>query len=227
MEFSELIKNKHVNIAIAGIIGVGKTTCAKKLSEKYEIEVSYEPVDEGNLLKLFYGDMHRWSFPFQISILHKRFRLYKKHFFQGKHIVHDRSIYEDVIFAKMLTDSGHIHEEEFKIYSECFANMTEEMKPPDLIVFLNCTPEKALERARKRARDCECKLTIEYLTALNDNYREWLDKISDKVPILIVEWEEDFLPEDQIVEQINNMLEIHLKERPPSQAIKNVTNLQN
>ena len=64
---------KNPFIAVAGNIGVGKTTFSEKISEKFGLEVHYESVDDNPYLSDFYGDMNRWSFNLQIYFLQHRF----------------------------------------------------------------------------------------------------------------------------------------------------------
>ena len=63
-------KPKHV--AIAGNIGVGKTTLTELLSKHYRWIPQFEDVDHNPYLMDFYDDMPRWSFNLQIYFLHGR-----------------------------------------------------------------------------------------------------------------------------------------------------------
>ena len=60
-------------IAIAGNIGVGKTTMTEKLADILQLSPIYESVDDNPYLPDFYNDMKRWSFNLQIYFLYKRF----------------------------------------------------------------------------------------------------------------------------------------------------------
>jgi deoxyadenosine/deoxycytidine kinase len=46
---------------------------------------------------------------------------------------------------------------------------------PTLVVYLNCSPEKALERVKKRNRNCETNIPIEYLTNLKAELDEFIE----------------------------------------------------
>ena len=56
---------KHV--AIAGHIGVGKSTLTQLLSETLDIQAFHEPNMENPFLKRFYSDMSQWAFHSQSS----------------------------------------------------------------------------------------------------------------------------------------------------------------
>jgi deoxyadenosine/deoxycytidine kinase len=76
------------------------------------------------ILEKFYYDRERYSFSLQIFFLNKRFR-HIKDASKVKNAVMDRSIYGDVIFAKMLNEAGEMCKEEFDLYMDLFENMIE------------------------------------------------------------------------------------------------------
>merc|ERR1712146_340258 len=102
----------------------------------------------------------------QIFLLNKRFRQQQQIVWQGSGGVQDRTIYEDSIFARMLRDSGHMDERDFKTYMELFQNMANFMKKPNIIVHLDLTPEESYRRIQLRKRECESGIPVEYLKAL-------------------------------------------------------------
>ncbi|MEO1174175.1 MAG: deoxynucleoside kinase, partial [Myxococcota bacterium] len=56
-------------IALAGNIGSGKTTVAKLLSRRLNLELFDEPVIDNRFLAPYYADMSRWSFTLQLEFL--------------------------------------------------------------------------------------------------------------------------------------------------------------
>ena len=67
--------------------------------------------------------------------------------------------------------------------------MTSFIRYPDIMVFLDVEPEKAMERVNKRGRECEKDISLEYLVTLRDGYEEWLKDIEGKVPIIRLDWD--------------------------------------
>ena len=61
------IKNKF--IAVEGVIGVGKTTLAKLLSEKFEAQLILEIVEDNPFLSEFYDDIAGKAFQTQMFFL--------------------------------------------------------------------------------------------------------------------------------------------------------------
>jgi len=88
----------------------------------------------------------------------------------------DRSIYGDVIFAKMLKDAGEMSNEEFDLYIELFENMIEHCKPPKLLVYLEVGVEEAMKRINKRGREYERIVERDYWEQLNSNYRDYFEQ---------------------------------------------------
>src|SRR5436190_14766009 len=96
-------------VAVAGNIGVGKSTLVEMVCVRMGWEPFYEPVTENPYLADFYKDMSAWSFHSQVFFLAHRLRT---HYKLGQHptsVVQDRSVYEDAeIFAQNLFRQGFI-----------------------------------------------------------------------------------------------------------------------
>ncbi len=141
-----------------------------------------------NLLDRFYADKKRWAFTLQIHFLNERFRMIKEIFRNGGGTL-DRSIFGDRIFAEMLHHDGDMLEEEFETYSTLLDNMLEHAQNPDLLVYLDCTVDTALERIRRRNRGLESGIPREYLENLNARYLAWYEAY-DLSPKLLIDTEE-------------------------------------
>jgi deoxyadenosine/deoxycytidine kinase len=168
-------------IVIDGVVGVGKSTLMNILAEKGYIPFE-EPVAENPILEKFYYDRERYSFSLQIFFLNKRFR-HIKEASKVKNAVMDRSIYGDVIFAKMLNEAGEMCKEEFDLYMDLFENMIEHCKAPKLLVYLETSVDSAMAKINKRGRDYEKIVERGYWEKLNANYRAYF-KDYDISPIL-------------------------------------------
>ena len=66
---------KHF-VAVAGNIGVGKSTLVAKLCARLNWQPYYEPVTENPYLKDFYADMRAWAFQSQVFFLTHRLRMH-------------------------------------------------------------------------------------------------------------------------------------------------------
>jgi len=161
-------------IVIDGVVGVGKTTLMNIMSEKGYVSFE-EPVVDNPILEKFYYDRERYSFSLQIFFLNKRFK-HIKEASKVKNAVMDRSIYGDVIFAKMLNDAGEMCNEEFDLYSELFENMIEHCKAPKLLVYLETSVDSAMDKINIRGREYEKIVEREYWEKLNSNYRAYFEQ---------------------------------------------------
>jgi len=162
-------------IAIAGNIGVGKSTLARLLSQRLEWQPFYEPVTENPYLSDFYKDMRAWGFHSQIFFLSHRLQIHLDLVNYPGSVIQDRSIYEDAeIFAQNLFLQGHLSERDWKTYWTLYQSMTEFLPPPDLVIYLRASEKTLLERISHRNRDYEKKIQPEYLKELNQLYENWI-----------------------------------------------------
>ena len=166
-------KLKHV--AIAGNIGAGKTTLAKKLSHHYGWETEFEAVEDNPYLEDFYKDMKLWSFHLQVYFLNSRLNQIKRIRDNQQTVVQDRSIYEDCyVFAKNLHFSGNMSNRDYQNYLDLFHSMSPVITPPDLLIYLRADIPKLVGQIEKRGRTYEESIRIDYLKTLNQHYEEWI-----------------------------------------------------
>lgn len=180
---------ENLFIGIAGMIGAGKSTLARSIGDHLQIDVYYEPVENNEYLEDFYRDTKRYAFATQIYLLNKRFQQHQEIIWRGRSAIQDRTIYEDSIFAKMLAGTGLMDERDYRTYVELFRNMSNFMCKPNLIIYLDVSPERSMERIRKRSRGVESGITLEYLTALHDGYSEFINDISRVTPVIRVDYD--------------------------------------
>lgn len=62
------------------------------------------------------------------------------------------------------------------------------MQRPDVIVYLDVTPEESLRRIKLRQRECESGVTLEYLTSLHAAYDEFLRDISRTTHVIRIDY---------------------------------------
>jgi len=203
--YTDTFSAKNVILSVSGIIGVGKSTLAEKLGKELKANVLYEPVKENEYLNKFYKDMNKYSFPMQVYLLNKRFEQHQQMVWSGKNTIQDRSIYEDVIFAKMLRESKLMEELDFQTYRSLFQNMSNFLHRPDLIIYLDVKPEIALERIKRRSRNCESTIPLEYLKDLKKGYEDWLKDVSPRIPVLRIDWNE-FKDTEYVINLVKNKL---------------------
>lgn len=164
-----------MHIAIVGNIGAGKTTLTQMLGAHYHWEVMYEAVEGNPYLSDFYSDMERWAFNLQIYFLNNRFaQVQKIRSATYSTIIQDRTIYEDAyIFARNLHESKIMTDRDYQTYLLLFNSIINTVSQPDLLIYLKADIPKLLSQIRKRGRDFETDISIDYLNSLNRYYEDF------------------------------------------------------
>lgn len=173
-------------IAVAGNIGVGKSTLVEMICNRLDCQPFYEPVTENPYISDFYKDMSTWSFHSQIFFLTHRLRIHQELVRSTGSVMQDRSIYEDAeIFAHNLFVQGTLSERDYSTYRSLYRTLAEYLPPPDLMIYLRASVPTLLSRIALRNRDYERKIAPEYLTRLNDLYENWINHFT-LCPVLTV-----------------------------------------
>lgn len=192
----------NIIISIEGNIGSGKSTILKQL-KNYTDNIVYidEPVDEwesikdsnnNSILELFYANQEKHAFNFQILAYITRLRLIINaiKINKNKIIICERSIFTDkYVFAKMLFDQNKISDIEWKTYNYWFSTF-EEITRLNGIIYVDTNPETCFKRIKKRNRNGESNIPINYLKECDLKHHEWID--NTKVKKLIINGNEEF-----------------------------------
>jgi deoxyadenosine/deoxycytidine kinase len=173
-------------VAVAGNIGVGKSTLVSMLCNRLGWQPFFEPVGENPYLADFYHNMHAWSFHSQIFFLTRRLRSHRQLLDHPTSAIQDRCVYEDAeVFAQNLFLQGLMDERDYLSYRELYRVLSEFLPPPDLVVYLRASVKTLQQRISNRGRDYERTITPEYLAQLNLLYEDWITNFS-LCPVLTV-----------------------------------------
>ena len=198
-------------VAVAGNIGVGKSTLVAMLCQRLDWQPFYEPVAENPYLADFYRDMRAWAFHSQIFFLTHRLRTHRQLIDHPTSAIQDRSVYEDAeVFAQNLYRQGLITDRDYGAYRELYQVLCDFLPPPDLVVYLRGSVPTLLKRITQRGRDYERQITAVYLGQLNELYEDWTSHFS-LCPVLTVPADDlDFVAHtrhmDLIVKKIEEKL---------------------
>ncbi len=173
-------------IAIAGNIGVGKSTLVKMLCSRMGWQPFYEPVTENPYLSDFYKDMAGWGFHSQVFFLTHRLRIHQELVRAPGSVIQDRSIYEDAeIFARNLHLQGAISPRDYETYRSLYMTLVDYLPPPDLVIYLRASTDTLRQRIKQRGRDYERGIAPDYLDHLNRLYEQWIGSFT-LCPVLTV-----------------------------------------
>jgi deoxyguanosine kinase len=191
-------------IAIEGVIGAGKTTFARQLSEKLKADLILEQFDENPFLVKFYDDRKRFAFQTQMFFLINRYKqqqqLNQQELFSSI-TVSDYIFEKDKIFA-YLNLSG----EELKLYESIFPLLERNIPKPDLVIFLQSSIDRLMGNIKLRGRDFERNLNRAYLTELSEAYSNFFFKYNN-TPLLIVNTTEiDFVNNEADFEELYHQI---------------------
>lgn len=200
-----------MHIAIAGNIGVGKTTLTKMLAKHYGWEPNYEVVDDNPYLNDFYQDMKAWSFNVQISYLHSRLQNIMNIRNSGKDVIQDRTIYEDAyIFAPNLHGMKLMATRDFETYFSLFRQVEQLLQAPDLLIYLKASIPTLVKRIQCKGREYENAIRLDYLESLNRRYETWV-KSYDLGKILVIDTDSiNFIDNPEDFSKIVNKIDTEL-----------------
>jgi deoxyguanosine kinase len=170
-------------IAIEGVIGVGKTTLARHLTESLKARAVYEQVEENPFLESFYRDRPRFAFQTQLFFLLSRYRqmmaLKQRELFQSS-MVSDYLFSKDQIFASI-----NLSDAEMTLYNQILPLLERDVPNPDRVVFLRADLPVLLRRIERRGRPFERGIDPEYLGTLDEAYSYYFFHYR-RAPLLVV-----------------------------------------
>ncbi len=182
-------------ICVAGNIAAGKTSLSQRLSEQLGYELCEEPSDENPYLTDFYKDKAGLAFHCQVAFLASRFGQHAHVMSNLKEdggIVQDRGPHEDVIFARMLNESGDIDERDYLTYLRLFDTLVTNLgaNVPDVVIFLDVRVDELMRRVEKRGRDCEKGGGVDrdYLVQLAQQYERFVKEMGQRTTVFRLNW---------------------------------------
>ena len=170
-------------IVVEGVIGVGKTSLSRLLSERLPARLVLEEVEENPFLKDFYKDRARFGFQTQMHFLFSRYQqqrsLRQMELFRER-MVADYLFQKDRIFASL-----NLSERELALYERLVGWLELEVMKPDVVVYLQASPDVLMERIARRARPYEKEMEREYIKHLNEAYNHFFFHYTE-APLLVV-----------------------------------------
>jgi deoxyadenosine/deoxycytidine kinase len=190
-------------IAVEGPIRVGKTTLAGLLADHFHASRVRDD-EENPFLEAFYSEKPGASFQAQLHFLIQRFKQWHKLDLAPKAdsvIISDYIFEKDKIFAYLnLTDT------ELKVYDQYYEMFAEQVPIPDLVIYLQATPEALRKRIEKKKAPFEPRISDDYLQAVVNAYEHFFlhYKSSD---LLVIETSEiDFVDRNEDLRELLHRL---------------------
>jgi len=188
-----------LNVVIDANIGAGKTTLIGNLRKKlvstdkiifnfFEENVE-EWINEGWLSK-YYSNIPKYASSFQMRVLLSHIEQRKKIKELNKtqttpiivNICERCAMTTVYVFSKMLVNDGYLDQMEMDMHKRSLD--VYEYEKPDILIYLDTSPESSYERLKNRSRNGETTISLDYLKKLHEIYCEEKHNIAKKVILL-------------------------------------------
>lgn len=173
---------KYQFIAIEGPIGVGKSTLARQLAERFKAQFLSDTQNSNPYLKAFYSDPAATALHTQLHFLVSRLEVLSNPAVANPNspIVADFLLEKDRLFAELTLDHC-----EWWMYSQLYDRQVLNVPKPDLVIYLQAPVERLIQRIERRGVAHEQRIDSTYLQQLSSLYERFFHAYSD-TPLLIV-----------------------------------------
>ena len=185
MTVESLHKEQHSRrfIVVEGPIGVGKTSLAERLAERFSAELILEHVEDNPFLDQFYKSGRNVALPAQLFFLFQRTRqlerLNQADMFAPVRIA-DFHVAKDKLFAEL-----NLSKDEMELYNQIYEKLDVEIPKPDLVIYLQASVDALLSRIAHRGVPYERMIDRSYLEKIADSYARFFHDY-DEAPLLII-----------------------------------------
>jgi len=188
-------------LVIEGNIGSGKTTLSKMIAKDYGARILLEGFEDNPFLPKFYEEQDKYAFPLEMSFLADRYNQLNRNIrdFElfSSFLVSDYYFVKSLIFAQTT-----LNNDEYNLYHRFFNIIYDKLPKPDLYVYLHVRPENLLKNIRKRGREYEQAIKVEYLSQIEKGYFNYFRQQHDFPIVLIDTNNADFVGRKEDYEKI-------------------------
>lgn len=189
------IKKRHLLIGIHGATGVGKTTLAELLGEKFEVKIFEEKFRENPFLEKFYANPPRWSFLSQCFFIIEKIGQMSllPDILKDEAAIIDPDDWQDAeIYAFVQYQMEWMTPAEYKTYLNLCQTLrrAREVPRPDLVISVHAPIEVIIQRIEERGREYELwmlKNHPDYFPRIAQRTEEWAQENTHGVPMITVD----------------------------------------
>jgi 2-amino-4-hydroxy-6-hydroxymethyldihydropteridine diphosphokinase len=192
-------------ISVAGIIGVGKTTLAKKLSNILDCKCILEAYDKNPYLPDVYAGKKELALDSQLFFLTSRVAQLNHHSLKAGEI-----LFADYVFDKELIYAKHLlNAEQLALYHTIHKQIISDIAAPVLVIYLIDSVENCLKRIHGRNRPYEQKIQPQFLDSLSRGHDE-LFADWKKCPVIRLSKSEFDYMRDENVQRLANQIRSYI-----------------
>jgi deoxyadenosine/deoxycytidine kinase len=194
-------------IAVEGPIRVGKSTLAKILADRLHARRVFD-CEDNPFLADFYSEKPGAAFRAQkYFLLERQRRLHEAQAVEAPGaIVADFLLEKDKIFAYLNLDN-----EELKLYERYLEILSDGLPAPDLVIYLQASPEVLRSRIVKKAAPAEAQISHDYLEEVIRAYEHFFFRYSASALLVVNTSEIDFVERNADLQQLLRRLQEPVK----------------
>ncbi|MGI9102720.1 MAG: deoxynucleoside kinase [Terriglobales bacterium] len=186
-------------IAVEGPIRVGKSTLASVLAERLHAQRVAEPEDNP-FLRAFYDGERGAAFQAQMAFLIRRYEQLKALDVGPKSrriVVADYIFEKDKLFACL-----NLNDSELEIYNRYYTEFHELLPTPDLVIYLQATPEVLKKRLRKKGAAAESAISDDYLEEVAKAYEHFFFHYTASDLLIVNTSDIDFVDRNEDLQEL-------------------------
>jgi deoxyadenosine/deoxycytidine kinase len=180
-------------ITIDGNIGCCKTSILNYFHKNYKTAIDIEPIESWTeYLKSMY-ESDNSTYNFQIKVWIDRCWIQEK---SNVIVLMERSPYfiKNVFVEKAFEDKT-INEDEYNNIHK-FHKTTDELWQPNAYIYLRSDPEMCYNRIKKRGRESEKNIKLEYIKRIHELHEEkYKDAVENNKNIIVIDAENKTIPD--------------------------------
>ena len=176
----------YKTVIIEGNIGVGKTTLANALGEKYNAKVILERFEDNPFLEKFYENPEQYAFLVEVNFLISRYEQVKE--FLQPALFYNFSVSDFYLNKTIIFSANNLSSHQFDLFMKIYNIIYGKLPLPSLYIYLRRPVEELMENIKKRGREYEKHITPEYLLGIENSYMSYLRTVKD-FPVVVCDVE--------------------------------------
>ncbi len=186
-------------IAIEGPIRVGKSTLANVIADRLHAQRISEP-ENNPFLGPFYDGERGAAFQTQLAFLIQRFEQLSSLDVgpnSKKIIVADYIFEKDKLFACL-----NLSDTELDIYNRYYNHFRDQVPTPDLVIYLQASPEVLKKRLRKKGAQSESAISEDYIEEVIKAYEHFFFHYTASDLLIVNTSEIDFVDRNEDLQEL-------------------------